>query len=93
MGSTGKLRMVRLRKRRRREDQKTKAAVEGFRARVHPSTAAVGIGFRRYQVRSVRGTEQCKSRKWRDRSAIQGRRPAGLVLNAGQDWGQVLSGD
>src|SRR5208283_194373 len=33
------------------------AAVEGFRARVFPSTAA-GINFRRYQVRSVRGTER-----------------------------------
>ena len=42
---------------------KIETAVEGFRARVHPSTAAVGIGFRRYQVRSVRGIERFKSRK------------------------------
>jgi hypothetical protein len=40
-------------------------AVERFRARVHLSTAAEGTGFRRYQVRSVRGTEQPQIRKSR----------------------------
>jgi len=33
-------------------------AVEGFRARVPPSTAAGGVSFRRHQVRSVRWIEQ-----------------------------------